>query len=267
MNNAEAWVLQAQEVEELEQIEISCLKSLFNLPIRTPTPAIIYALGILNTGIRIEKKQLLYLHRILNRQDSHWTKLTLNTLKELKLGWYSKIITILNSYELSNDLDVIRNTPITAWKRMVTTAIETKNKNRLLEDCHRKEDGKEIPKTKTKYIVEKLNAHDYKREPLKILKSLTKNEGRTMIISRYSMLECGKNYKGTLSDQCSTCYLHDDEEHRLNVCPRYTDTNFSNHDDRIPFESVFSDVIPTLKEILPRINQVWDLKCGRGSMK
>ena len=53
----------------------------------------------------------------------------------------------------------------------------------------------------------------------------------------------------------------------LNVCPKYTDTNFSNHDDRIPFESVFSDVIPTLKEILPRINQVWDLKCGHGSMK
>ena len=37
LNNAEAWILQAHEVKELEQIELNCLKSLFHLPIGTPS--------------------------------------------------------------------------------------------------------------------------------------------------------------------------------------------------------------------------------------
>ena len=184
----------------------------------------------------------------------------------MKIGWYTKIMAILNSYEFSNDLDEIKNTPIALWKRMVTDAPEKKNKLRLLDECHKKENGIETPKTKTKSIIEKLSVHEYERQPLNTLMSLTKNEGRTLIISRFGMLECGKNFKGTLTDHCPTCDLPDDEEHRLNKCNKYSETNFVNHDDKIPFESVFSDDALILKKILPRITQVWDLKCGRGSM-
>ena len=40
LNNAEAWDLTMTEQKEIEQIEISAIKSLFNLPLKTPTPAL-----------------------------------------------------------------------------------------------------------------------------------------------------------------------------------------------------------------------------------
>ena len=142
-----------------------------------------------------------------------------------------------------------------------------KDRTRLLKECHKNENGEEVPKTKTKSMIDILETEHYTREPLKILMSLTKNEGRTLLISRYGMLECGKNFKGTLSDQCLICDMHDDEEHRLNVCTKYTESNFSNDDRKIPFNSIFTDDIHTLREIIPRINQVWNVKSGHGSTR
>ena len=107
---------------------------------------------------------------------------------------------------------------------------------------------------------------DYKRKPIKELMCLTKNEGRTPILSRYGMLECGKNFKGTLSERCLTFDLPDEEEHRLNKCSKYNMTNFSCSNDDVPFESIFSGDIQILKTIISHINQVWNLKHGHGSM-
>ena len=56
LNNAEAWDLTMTEQKEIEQIEISAIKSLFNLPLKTPTPAIIYTFGLLYTDVRIHNK-------------------------------------------------------------------------------------------------------------------------------------------------------------------------------------------------------------------
>ena len=58
LNNTEAWNLTVTEHKEIEQIEIGAIKSLFNLPLKTPTPAIVYMFGLLYTDVRIHKKQL-----------------------------------------------------------------------------------------------------------------------------------------------------------------------------------------------------------------
>ena len=38
---------------------------------------------------------------------------------------------------------------------------------------------------------------EYKREPSKVVMSLTKHETKALIIARFGMLECGRNYKGS----------------------------------------------------------------------
>ena len=65
-------------------------------------------LGTLQTNIRIDKKQLLYLHRMLGRGNNHWTTKTLLILKDLNIGWYSQIIQTLNRYGLESDFDAIK---------------------------------------------------------------------------------------------------------------------------------------------------------------
>merc|ERR1739842_152500 len=67
--NAESWSLNRGEKIEIERMETQALKYLFDLPIHTPTSAILYSLGTLYTNQRIDQKRLNYLHRILTRNE------------------------------------------------------------------------------------------------------------------------------------------------------------------------------------------------------
>ena len=89
--NAESWSLNRGEKIEIERMETQALKYFFDLPIHTPTPAILYSLGTLYTNQRIDQKRLNYLHRILTRNDNHWTNRTLLTLHRLNIGWGKSI--------------------------------------------------------------------------------------------------------------------------------------------------------------------------------
>ena len=110
LTNAEAWTLLKSEKDEIERIEIQTLKMLFDLPIHTPTPAIIFSFGTLFTNLRIEKKRLIYLHRLLNKHDDSWTKKTLYILNRLNLGWAKSINEALNDLDLPTNFSEIKAT-------------------------------------------------------------------------------------------------------------------------------------------------------------
>ncbi len=80
------------------------------------------------------------------------------------------------------------------------------------------------------------------------------------------MLECGKNYKGTMNELCDRCNILDDENHRLNYCEKYIDINFLDADKKVDFNLVYSRNIDELRIILPKINKVWNTKNAHGTM-
>ena len=266
ITNSESWTLLKSEEKEVEQAEIQCLKGMFDLPLKTPTTSIIYTFGTLYTNIRIDQKKLMYLHKILNRDSTHWTKKSFHTLERYNIGWYKSIIKTLDAYEIPNDLDQIKRYSPNEWRNIVRNAVEKQNRTRLIDECHKNVEGIPTPKTKSAHIIPKLNDTNYTRKPLEELSHLSKREAKTLIIARYGMLECGRNFKGTQSEQCITCCCIDDEEHRLNVCPLYSSTNYNDYSDKIKFETIFSNNIVTIREILPRIANVWNTKIGQGSM-
>ena len=210
--------------------------------------------------------QLLYLHRILNKEETHWTKKILTELEQLNLGWYKGIKTTLSKYQLEENFETIKNIRAIEWKSQVIAATEKCNQKRLLEECYKKEDNKNVPKTKTAHIISKLESNEYKREPCKEIMSLTKRETKMLIIARFGMLECGKNFKGTMGEICLNCNTRDTEEHRLNECSNYLNVNYVDHDENIPFSSIYSEDLTILKPIMKRIGTVWNLKTGNGSM-
>ena len=260
--------MQIGEQNELEKAEIQSLKSLFDLPQKTPTPAIIYTLGTLFTNIRVDKKQMIYLHRLLNKDSSHWALKTLYSLKDLNLGWYKRIIETLKRYQLSENFDQIKETPAGMWRGIVIDAIEQRNKEKLIEECHKTENNSKIRKTKTAFIVDELLHPAYQRKPTTEILHLTKQETKTLITARFSMLECGKNFKGTMQEVCSQCNKIDDEEHRLNYCSRFNNYNFyyDNLDKKIEFKTIFSSDVSVLRIIIDRIGKVWNVKTGHGTM-
>ena len=264
--NCESWTILKCEEIELDKAEIQSIKSLFDLPTKTPTPGILFSLGLPYTKFRFIQKKVIYLHRILQRNPSHWTRKTLKVLEELNIGWYKDIKKTLNDVQLTDDFDQIgRYRPI-EWKNMVKEAIEKKNKETLIEECFKKQEGEKVIKTKTAKIIEQLKNPAYKRGPQKELLHLTKKETKILIISRYGMLECGRNFQGTIQKLCKTCNILDDEEHRLNACIQFSRINYLTHPDKLPFESVFSDDVNTLQSIIARISCVWNVRDGHGTM-
>ena len=141
LTNAESWTLNRGEKTLLERIEVQALKYLFDLPAHTPTPAIIFSLGTLYTSHRSDQKRFVYLHRLLKRNDNQWTKKVLHILIGMNIGWGKSIIEALNEYELPTEFSHIQSFTGRQWTTIVKQKIETKNRKRLYDDCHKMVNG------------------------------------------------------------------------------------------------------------------------------
>ena len=265
--NAESWVLNKSETEEIERVEMQALKNLFKLPTHTPNVAITFMFGTMYTKQRIDQSQLLYLHKILNRPSTHWTVKTLNTLEEMDIGWVKNIKTIMRQYNLTTNFQEVKLIPRCEWTRNVKSAIEQMHIKRLREQCHKIVEGNRVTKTKTESIVPIVSTDTYKRQPqLNILRT-TKKETRTIMIARYGLLECGKNYQGTLKKLCDTCKSVDDENHRLNYCPKWQNLNLFDTNEKIEFSDIYSDDLQNIKLTVAYIEKVWNTHDSNGSMR
>ena len=148
----------------------------------------------------------------------------------------------------------------------MTTATEQKHKEELIKCCYKQVNDQTVPKTKTVSIVPLLESDTYKREPIPEILLLSKYETKVLIISRFGMLECGKNFRGTLPEQCITCNEIDTEEHRMNVCTKYININHFHDDKKLPFDTIFSSNVESLRAIIQKIEKVWNVSSGHGTM-
>ena len=85
---------------------------------------------------------------------------------------------------------------------------------------------------------------------------MTKLEAKTVITARCGMLECGKNHRGPLSLMCTSSNNEDDENHRLNDCPKWQYRRVQCVNERVNFDKIFSNDICTLREIIPAIQNL-----------
>ena len=90
---------------------------------------------------------------------------------------------------------------------------------------------------------------------------------KTLILSCHGMLECGIDYKGTMTQICRSCEVTDDENHRLNECINFSETNRANDPLKSNFEHVYSINDNTLKAIMNVIQNVWELRYTNSRMK
>ena len=105
--DAETWPLNATMSANLDRMELWAWKSMIGLPKTTPTAAVIFCCGALYPSIRIKTKQLLYLHKVLSKEENHWTLQTLQDLRERDIGWAKQIEGILRAWGLEEDWNTI----------------------------------------------------------------------------------------------------------------------------------------------------------------
>ena len=136
--NAETWTLNKTERKFLDQVELYAWKKMIGLPQTTPTAGIIHTTGSLFASIRVGIKQLVYLQKILQKPDGHWTKTSLFILQEKKIGWAKQADQLLDTWDLEKNWTVIKNKTIGEWKQQVKDAAERQNLKRLKEECESK---------------------------------------------------------------------------------------------------------------------------------
>ena len=265
--NCESWNLSKGEEDELEKIELQALKNLFDLPLHTPSASIIHSFGILFTRQRVEHKMLIYLHRILQRNETHWVRKTFDSLRVKNLGWYKKIVSILMKYKLPTDFSSIKAHSPGSWKTIVTLVIDEENHERLITECFKSENGEKRPKSKTSCIAERIAEKSYTRKPEDELMLMTKHETKTILIARYGMLECGKNYKGTMKQQCEKCKCEDDENHGMNHCIKWRERNFHHYEEKVNFNLIYSKDLHSLRYIISKIEEIWNTRNAHGTMR
>ena len=263
LNNCESWTLSQPEEVQIEKITITAIKRLFNLPTTTPTAAIIFSLGLLYTTQSVDQRRFLYLHKLLNRENDHWNKQMLLHLHTTNLGWAKNISEKLAEYGLESNWDIIKSKTRNEWRASVNKAVNERNKQRLIENCTTATATGTKINTKTKEIHGRLITEQYNRQPLNELYHGNKQRTKTIILARHRMLECGKNFRGTMSEICRSCNVTDDENHRLNECTRWIVGN----QPELNFNDIYSTEIEVIDNLIQHLNNLWEFKYANGRMK
>ena len=106
----------------------------------------------------------------------------------------------------------------------------------------------------------------YTRAPVPEILLCNKQETKTIMIARFGMLQCGKNFKNSISEMCKECNEADDENHRLNNCVTYKSLNLYDTYPKVEFSDIFSNDINILRAVIQQIEKVWNVKTAHGSM-
>ena len=137
---------------------------------------------------------------------------------------------------------------------------------RLIAECYKTTEGEKIVKTKTASLIPIVTSETYTRRPDYAVLNTTKRETRTIMMARYGLLECGRNFKGTHSEICIMCSCIDDEHHRLNECVKWKSTNLYLRSDKTRFSDVYSNDIEKIRSVLTHVTQIWDTNNAHGTM-
>lgn len=266
--NSESWILNKTETMNLERSELWALKRFLNVPRTTPSAAIRFVTQTVYTKIRVQIKQLLYLQKILSRDPKHRSNHLLQEMERQNIGWAKQIRTTQEEFGLTEDWGTIRRKPTKIWKYEVMQAAEKINTQTLINECFKNNNGDRHEKTKTKTILNVISDPSYSRNDYKnAIMLMNKNDAKTIVMARYGMLACGKNYKNQYGGtQCRSCDKIDDENHRINECINFKEINWLNMNEKINFENIYLDDVNILKELAGNIRKLWTLSYGKNAM-
>ena len=257
------------EKKLLDQANVYAWKRMIGLPQTTPTAGILFTVGTLFATVQIEQKQLLYLHKVLSKEESNWARITLFELRKLDIGWAKQIRELLELWELEPNWETISKKSLMEWRREVKKSMETRNIVRLKEECETTSRGETKLKTKTAFVLESINATDYmRRHDTFIDHANSIKHTRALIMARYGMLKCASNFQNGFGTKlCDKCNVFDDENHRINTCIKWRKINLYDTEQKVEFNDVFSNDNDKCFQIVETVLSMWDLENGKNEMR
>ena len=108
----------------------------------------------------------------------------------------------------------------------------------------------------------------HEREPHRGIFDRDGLRARVQIIGMCGMLECARNFKyGYGGPDCKLCRVVDDEDHRINMCPKYKARNLYSSQLKYDFGSIHSNDVETVDRTIEVVMHLWNLKNGKNEIK
>ena len=186
LNNCETWIdINEETVNKLEDLQFTMYRTLLSTPKSTPPPALCWDFGSLSMKFRIIKKKLLFIHHVINMDETALAKQIQNVQQKYFLpGLTKECQSLIYQLNLPNIFDDKVNLSKHKWKILVKKKIKDENEKYLKELMN---DYKKLKNSKL--IGEKFETKDY-------IKDLTVEEARAAFKHRTSMTRYTKfNYK------------------------------------------------------------------------
>ena len=111
--NCDLWNLTHKDISSLQDAQLNFLRRVMKVPKSTPTAALFLELGVLPVQYEIEKRQLVFLKKILDRQNHDLVKMVYNEILKYQAerNWANNVHELRSNYSLSlSDKNVCNNT-------------------------------------------------------------------------------------------------------------------------------------------------------------
>ena len=183
------------------------LKRMLRLPQSTPSIALRAELGVWAIENVISKKKLCFLHRVLNQPDNNITKTILLEQRNLpEETWLTNTLEICKTLGITANLTDIKNTPKTAWKKLVIGAINKSETASLMKWC-----------AKSK----KYKSNCFKVQKKKYISLLPPTLSMIILKARTGMLDLKPNFKNMYSNMtCRKCKNEEETLIHILLCGR-----------------------------------------------
>ena len=215
LTNAESWyVLSKEDIQQVEDLDISLLKKIFNTKCTVPTEALYLELGCLDISTLLKARRLNYLHYLTTRKENsmlfkfflaQWNHPTKN-------DWTEKVREDLEDFGLEADLASIKEKSSWSFKAMV----KKKAKEYAFNSFLIKKDGLDGSKGHSKLsnlFYSELKTQDY-------LKDMNKEKAQAVFAYRTRMAQYSDNYRDNRGHlPCPLCLVHLDCQSVSFNCP------------------------------------------------
>ena len=190
--NSETWTnLTKTNIEQLEKIQNNSLKRLLRIPYSTPSLGLLYELQIPTIQSTIEKRKLMYYHKILNQKET-LAKQILIQQKNLHSNHFMKEIDgLLLKYQLEKYNENLTEISKSQWKKIVTKATHEIDQQKMKTWC--------LDSSKCKNLITQEGTSEY-------LRTIPSRAAKVLLIERLNMTDVKINYKGNYKNiNCSIC--------------------------------------------------------------
>ena len=190
--NSETWPkITQQDYLQLEQIQSQAIKRLLRLPYSTPTRGLLSELGIMSVENQITKKQLMFLHRIMNKHDKTLSKTIMLEQQNLPgNNWLKNVLNTMKALKLNESMKDLTEITKPKWKKVIEEALKKKEQEDFEEWKNNSKKCEHMKNIKKKnYLIQ-----------------LAPDIAKIILEIRLGMLDVKENFHGKHKDNiCRNC--------------------------------------------------------------